>query len=170
MAGPYADVSNAFRQPNEPDTYISLIIEAFNNSGAPYSTQLTAAAITAYITGKYPLFAFVPATLTTQLARALRLGILFDCGAAGYQLRYDLLRVNAGNVKFVAPRLFYAGPLLTNYTPLPGLSRGGELTDRSSCGGGSSTVKKVCLSCEPNPSGTGGCCPAPAAPCTPCCQ
>jgi len=169
MAGPYADVSNAFRQPNEPDTYISLIIEAFNNSGAPYSTQLTTAAITAYITGRYPLFAFVPATLTTQLARALRLGVIFDCGAAGYQLRYDLLRVNAGNVKFVAPRLFYGGPLLTSFTPLPGLSRGGEITDRSVSVNGSSSFTTVCPQCTGCVS-TGGCCPRPAAPCTPCCQ
>jgi len=171
MAGPYASISNAFRQPNEPDTYVSLIIEAFNASGTPYTVPLTEAAITTYITTTYPLFAFVAATLTTQIARALRVGVLFDCGVSGYQLRSDLLRVNAGNIKFVAPRMYYAGPLLEYLVPLPGLSRSGELTQRSGCSGGSYTVTKTCNKCDTNCSnGTFGCCPAPAAACTPCCQ
>lgn len=169
MAGPYAEVSNAFRQPNEPDTYVSLIIEAFNATGSPYSTQLTVAAITTYITTTYPLFAFVAGTLTTQIARARRLGLLFDCGASGYQLRPDFIRVNPGNVKFVAPRLYYGGPLLSSFVPLVGLSRGGELCDRS-CISGSVSVKTVCDKCDVCGTGTGGCCPAPAAACTPCCQ
>jgi hypothetical protein len=147
MAGPYATVSNAFRQPNEPDTYVSLVIEAFNATGLPYSTQLSAAAITAYITTTYPLFAFDPNALAAQLARALRLGVLFDCAPAGYQLRPDLVRVNAGNVKFVAP---------------------GLATDTTACNYGSVTSTTVCASCG-ECRGT-GCCSRPAVPCTACCQ
>lgn len=168
MAGPYATVSNAFRQPNEPDTYVSLVIEAFNATGLPYSTQLSAAAITTYITTTYPLFAFDPNTLAAQLARALRLGVLFDCAPAGYQLRPDLVRVNAGNVKFVAPRLYYAGPLLAYLVPLPGLSRPGLATDTTACNYGSVTSTTVCASCG-ECRGT-GCCSRPAVPCTACCQ
>lgn len=170
MAGPYADVSNAFRQPNIPDTYVSLVIEAFNASGTPYSVPLTEAAITTYITTTYPLFAFVPATLTAQLARALRLGVIFDCGVAGYQLRQDSLKVNPSAIKFYAPRLYYGGPLIESVIQLPGIPRSGICTDRSACSGGSVSSLKVCpVSCECK-SATTGCCPAPAPTCTPCCQ
>lgn len=171
MAGPYATVSNAFRQPNIPDTYVSLVIEAFNASGTPYTVPLTEADITTYITTTYPLFAFVAATLTTQLARALRLGIVFDCGVAGYQLRQDSLKVNPSAIKFYAPRLYYGGPLLEYIIQLPDIPRSGICTDRSACTGGSVSSYKVCPGdCSVCAVSTSGCCPAPAPACTPCCQ
>ena len=73
MASNYVNQSNAFRQPNLADTYISLIVEALIASGSPYTVPRTTADIVNYITTTYPLFPISAVFLDTQLERAVKL-------------------------------------------------------------------------------------------------
>lgn len=172
MAGPYASVSNAFRQTTLAATYMSLIAEALVSTGSPYDTPQLEAFFTAYITTTYPLFVFLLPDLQAALARGLVMGFLSLC-EDGYTLRPDMLALNPGNILFVAPRLSYGSPLITAGLQLPAAThstccRG---TQRP-CGGGSAssgpcdthpiTVQQ--FGCAPQQ----GCCAAPETTCCSC--
>lgn len=175
MAAQYADVSNAFRQPNVPDTYVSLFVEALTSTGTPYSVPQPEAFFIMYITTRYPLFMFDLTDMRDALARSTRIGMLEQC-TDGYTIRADAIAVNPCNSRYTCPRLGVGKPVITTALQLhlPPNMRS-NCGRPATCGGGTATVVKACA---PTCNGastfgcnapTQGCCPAPAQPCTPCC-
>lgn len=173
MASNYVNVSNAFRQTNLGDTYISLIVEALIASGAPYTVPRSTTDIVNYVTTTYPLFPIGATFLDTQLERAVKIGVLARCGD-DWQMRPDLTRVNVGNQKYIFGRCSVGGPLITtcaDYGPRED-RRLNSVTSRQ-CGG-SFSQGGCCPQIDDNLAFGGnapqsGCCAPLASPQTPCC-
>lgn len=171
MAAQYALISNAFRQPNLADTYISLIVEAMLATGNGYTVPRGTMYIQNYLAVTYPLFPIDATYLETQLNRAVKLGVLARC-VDDWLLRQDMLKVNVGNQKYLFGRCSVGGPLITTCEWYPCEGRSPLLLCRQA-GGSSAGLSKECCTdnvtpfggCDPNQ----GCCPPVAVPMLNCC-
>jgi len=114
MASNYVNESNAFRQTNLADTYISLFVEFFLTTPNPYTGPYSTANITNYINTRYPLFPTDASYLATQLERATKLGVLSRCNN-DWVLRQDMLKVNVANQKYIFGRCAVGAPLISTY-------------------------------------------------------
>jgi hypothetical protein len=171
MAAQYALISNAFRQPNLADTYISLIVEAMFATGNPYTVPRGTLYITNYLAVMYPLFPIDATYLNTQLNRAVKLGVLARC-VDDWLLRQDMLQVNVGNQKYLFGRCGVGKPLITTTENYPAGSRSPYFLCRQAGGSSAGNTKQECCTYTTPFGGcdaSQGCCPPIPVPMTNCC-
>lgn len=171
MASEYALISNAFRQPNLADTYISLIVEAMLSTGNPYTVPRGTMFIVDWINVTYPLFPIDATYMNTQLNRAVKLGVLARC-VDDWLLRQDMLNVNVGNQKYLFGRCGIGSQLITTCEWYPANSRSPLFLCRQGAGSSAGVTKQECCSSTTPFGGCDakhGCCPPIPVPMTNCC-
>jgi len=171
MASEYALISNAFRQTNLADTYISLIVESMMATGNPYTVPRGTLYILNYLNIQYPLFPIDALYMDTQLNRAVKLGVLARC-VDDWVLRQDMLQLNVGNQKYLFGRCGIGGPLITTTAWYVNGSRSPFFLCRQAGGSSAGNTKQECCSYTTPFGGCDagqGCCPPIPVPLTNCC-